>query len=56
MIDHEISAIINDAEKRAEELLSANKDKLDALANTLIEEETLDGKRVDEIIGVFHAT
>ena len=56
LIDHEISAIINDAEKRAEELLSANKAKLDALANALIEEETLDGKRVDEIIGVFHAT
>jgi cell division protease FtsH len=55
LIDQEIGAIIRDAEKRADELVSANRDKLDALANALIEEETLDGKRVDEILGVIHA-
>jgi cell division protease FtsH len=50
LIDQEIGAIIRDAEKKAEELLSANRTKLDALVNALIEEETLEGKRVDEII------
>ena len=55
LIDQEIAAIIRDAEKRSDELVSANRDKLDALANALIEEETLDGKRVDEILGAIHA-
>jgi cell division protease FtsH len=50
LIDQEIGAIIRDAENRADELLSANRDKLDALAKALIEEETLGGKRVDEIL------
>jgi cell division protease FtsH len=56
LIDQEIGAIIRDAEKRADELVSANRDKLDALAKALIEEETLEGKRVDEILGAIHAT
>ena len=56
LIDQEIGAIIREAEKRADELVAANRDKLDALAKALIEEETLEGKRVDEIIGAIHAT
>ncbi len=55
LIDQEIGAIIREAEKRADELVSANRDKLDALANALIEEETLEAKRVDEILGGMHA-
>jgi cell division protease FtsH len=39
------------AEQKAEELLGANRDKLDLLAEALQAEETLDGARVDEIIG-----
>ncbi|KAF0218072.1 MAG: cell division protease [Geobacteraceae bacterium] len=50
LIDQEIAAIIRDAEKGAEELVAANRIKLDALADALLEEETLDGKRVDEIL------
>lgn len=50
LIDQEIGEIIKEAEKKAEELVSANRLKLDRLANALIEEETLDGKRVDEIM------
>jgi len=56
LIDQEIGAIIREAEKRADELVTANRDKLDALANALIEEETLEGKRVDEILGSVHAS
>ncbi len=49
-IDQEIAAIIKEAEEKAAELVAANRAKLDALAEALIAEETLDGKRVDEIL------
>jgi cell division protease FtsH len=49
-IDQEIAAIIKESEERAAELVAANRPKLDALAEALIAEETLDGKRVDEIL------
>jgi cell division protease FtsH len=50
-IDQEISALIRKAEQQADELLSANRSRLDLLAEALMEEETLDGARVDNIIG-----
>jgi cell division protease FtsH len=50
-IDQEVSAFITRAEQRAGELLAANRDRLDLLAQALQDEETLDGARVDEIIG-----
>jgi cell division protease FtsH len=49
-IDQEITAIIRHEEDIADELLSANRPLLDALATALQEEETLDGDRVEEII------
>jgi cell division protease FtsH len=50
LIDREIAAIIGAAEKKADDLIAANRNKLDALAKALIEEETLEGKRVDDIL------
>jgi len=50
-IDQEIAAFVTRAEEQAEELLAANRPKLELLAAALQEEETLDGARVDEIIG-----
>jgi cell division protease FtsH len=50
LIDQEIAALIRGAEGKALELVSTNRSKLDALAVALLEEETLDGKRVDEIL------
>jgi cell division protease FtsH len=50
LIDQEIAAIIRKAEEMATQLVAANRAKLDALADALLEEETLDGKRVDEIL------
>jgi len=50
LIDQEIAAIIRDAELKADELVMGSRPKLDALAGTLLEEETLDGKRVDEVL------
>jgi cell division protease FtsH len=49
-IDQEISGIIKQAELKVEELLLAHRSALDALAGALVEEETLTGERVDEII------
>lgn len=50
LIDQEIAAIIDDAEMRSTEIVSANKGKLNALAEALLQEETLDGKRIDELL------
>jgi cell division protease FtsH len=50
LIDQEIAALIRGAEGKAVELVSSNRSKLDALAAALLEEETLDGARVDEIL------
>ena len=50
LIDQEIASLIRGAEGKALELVSGNRAKLDALAGALLEEETLDGKRVDEIL------
>jgi len=50
-IDQEVAAFIARAESKATELLSANRDKLDRLAQALQDEETLDAGRVDEVIG-----
>jgi cell division protease FtsH len=50
-IDQEIAAIIRRGEERADALLLANRPQLEALAEALQEEETLDGRRVDDILG-----
>ncbi|MCS7338711.1 MAG: ATP-dependent zinc metalloprotease FtsH [Verrucomicrobiae bacterium] len=49
-IDDEIRRIIDECYKRAEELINNNRDKLEALANALLEYETLDGDQVREIV------
>jgi cell division protease FtsH len=50
LIDQEIAEIIKTAENTAEKLITSNRKKLDALAEALLEEETLDGKRINEIL------
>ncbi|ACM20244.1 cell division ATP-dependent zinc protease FtsH [Geotalea daltonii FRC-32] len=50
LIDQEIAAIIKEAELKAEELVTSNRKKLDALASALLEAESLDGRKVDEIL------
>jgi len=49
-IDQEISAFIRRGEVVADQLLQANRARLDSLAKALQEEETLDGPRVEEIL------
>jgi cell division protease FtsH len=48
-IDAEVSSLIADAYARAEKLLAENRDKLERLATTLIERETMDGAEVDAL-------
>ena len=50
LMDQEIQKIIMDAESRAAEILAAKRHTLDALAEALIKEETLERKDVERII------
>ncbi|NIM97462.1 MAG: ATP-dependent zinc metalloprotease FtsH [candidate division Zixibacteria bacterium] len=49
-IDKEVRRIVEEAEKKATELLSANIDKLHLLAKALLEREILDGDQIDKIL------
>jgi cell division protease FtsH len=49
-IDEEVSRILRECHDRALNLLKVNRDKLDLLAQALIERETLDGRDVAEIV------
>ena len=49
-IDEEVKKIINVAEKRAIEILSANIDKLHTLSNVLLEREILDSEEIDKVL------
>jgi cell division protease FtsH len=51
MIDEEIREIVENAYKRAWEILSNNKTSLDKLAKRLLEKEVLGGKEIEEIVG-----
>lgn len=49
-IDAEVRRIIDSAERRAQELIKKNIDKLHHLANALLEREILDGNEIDMIM------
>ena len=51
IIDLEIRAFIEVAEKTATKILSTNIDKLHALSERLLEKEIIDSREVDEAIG-----
>ncbi|MCB4791792.1 MAG: ATP-dependent zinc metalloprotease FtsH [Elusimicrobia bacterium] len=50
IIDEEVKRIVEEAEKRAEDILKKHKDKLQALAERLIEKEILDGEEVELLV------
>jgi len=50
MIDDEVKEIIKKAEERAREIIEKHRDKLDKLAKTLLEKETIMGEEVKEIL------
>ncbi len=49
-IDGEIKRLIDNAYAQAKDILTANRDKLEAVAKALLEYETLDGKHIEEIV------
>lgn len=49
-IDEEVRGIVEEAERKATELLSANLDQLHLLAGALLEKEILDGEQIDRIL------
>ena len=51
LIDEEVRAIVEKAEKTALDILTNHRDKLDAVAKALLEKEVLDGHAIDVIIG-----
>lgn len=52
IIDQEVQRFLNEAADRATEMLIANRDKLDQLANALLEHEVLNSDEIATIIGV----
>ena len=55
-IDGEVKSIIDTAYKRAKDILTTNRDKLELIATSLLEYETLDGSQVEEIVRTGHFT
>jgi cell division protease FtsH len=49
-IDGEVKRIIEEANNTAKQLITANRDKLEIVANALLEYETLEGGQVEEIL------
>lgn len=50
IIDEEIRRITQDMEKKAEDLLGSNRDKLDVLVQELLEHETLSDEDIDKLL------
>ena len=53
-IDEEVKRLIDEAYAKAKEILIKHKDKLDAIAQALLEYETLDGSHIKEIMEHGH--
>ncbi|MFZ5806354.1 MAG: ATP-dependent zinc metalloprotease FtsH [Verrucomicrobiota bacterium] len=49
-IDAEVHTIINHAYNKAKETITANRDKVEAIAKALLEYETLEGSQVEDIV------
>ncbi len=51
-IDVEVKRLIDAAYAKARQLLEENRDKLELLAKTLLEKETMDGRDVEKLVGI----
>src|SRR5205807_2041828 len=51
VIDQEMQRFVHEASIRATEILTAHRDKLDQLAQALLEREALDREQMTEILG-----
>ena len=52
MIDKEIHTIVENAHKKAKDIIENNKDKIEKMANMLLEKEVISSKDIDEILGI----
>jgi cell division protease FtsH len=50
LIDNEIRKIVEEAQRRAEDIIRKNLDKLHRIASALLEKEILDGTEIEELI------
>ncbi|MCF6192436.1 MAG: ATP-dependent zinc metalloprotease FtsH [Candidatus Hydrothermae bacterium] len=55
-IDQEVHRLIQEALARAEQILSEHRERLDRLAEALLEKETLTGEEVDQVLGLAAST
>jgi cell division protease FtsH len=51
LIDEEVARILHESADRATQLLDKNREQLDQLANALAEQEVLDNREIEELIG-----
>jgi cell division protease FtsH len=51
-IDDEVQNLLKTAYEKAERLLEENRDKLELLAKTLFEKESMDGRDVEKLVGI----
>ena len=51
-IDAEVAKLVSDAYAKAEKAISENKEKVELLAKTLLERETMDGRDVAKLVGI----
>jgi cell division protease FtsH len=54
IVDREIKNILQEAEETAYKILTENLDKLNKVAQLLLEKETITGEELDEILGLKH--
>ena len=51
-MDDEVNELVHNAYAKATELLKSNRDKLEKLAATLLDKESMDGRDVAELLGL----
>ena len=51
-IDTEVKKLVDEAYARAEKLINENRDKLETLAAALLEKESMDGRDIEELLGL----
>ncbi|REJ36985.1 MAG: cell division protein FtsH [Bacillota bacterium] len=52
LIDEEINQTVSECYERAKRILMENRDKLDLIAQTLLEKETIDAEELDQLLGL----
>ncbi len=51
-IDAEVKKMVSNAYSKAEKLIAKNRDKLETLATALLEKESMDGRDIEELLGL----